>query len=755
MYSPRPSPPTSGNNAPQPKILARACRFCRNRKSKCDTEKPSCGSCVAHNRQCVYSLEPPKKRYARPCPNPLFSVAELTSPRPSTTLVNALQEEKSAFERCIIALKFATPEGRDQILNSITVSDSKVQLPAGAIPSNPREGSEPRPSQPVRKKTNDIDESRHASSSDEDCDPSNFLSLDETGQVGVYGPTSALHASSPMKSGNLNDSEPLEPLRYQLIANAVLQRQKEHNLSKLPTIGGEPSDLAMHLLDLHWNRQHHTFLLTYRPAIMRDLITGGPYCSDFLLNAIFACVSKFSERLEVRDSPTEPETAGRRFFLRCEEMLARDSLLSTSSIPTLVGLLLLGSTFNARGLASKGWLYTGYAIRMVYDIGLHLDCKEVSGNAEDVEIRRRVFWGAFICDKLQSLYLGRPVTIQLRDAHVSRDFMDTMEENELWTPYVDSTLPNNLSAPYPAILTPVYSVSTFQQLCLLSKIMAKIVNRFYVIGATAENTKSHLQSVDDALSNWYRNLPPHLVFEPWSKEPSNHPTAVAPNVMILLTTYNALVILLHRSFIFDGHLRPTTISTNSWKRCTTAARNITTLASAYQATYSLRRAPYLLSYAVFVACTIHARNTAATESGRAEENTSALIISLRCLDELTIPNSGVSNPAGIIRRLMAANGIPNITGMYHPTPIFIPPPYSLLTATTCTDTMWEVQTPNSQELDALCRIFPPPSPNLTDYTQVQSLTSFGSYDYNSLNGLMDMYMPALNRNFLDPSSGVS
>jgi hypothetical protein len=155
-----------------------------------------------------------------------------------------------------------------------------------------------------------------------------------------------------------------------------------------------------------------------------------------------------------------------------------------------------------------------------------------------------------------------------------------------------------------SVPTPTHSVSTFQQLCLLSKLMTRIVNRFYVIGATAENTKSHLQSVDDALSTWYRNLPEHLQFEPWVENP-NQPTTVPPNNIILLTTWNALVILLHRPFIFDGHLRPAIIPATSWKRCTTSARNISSLATAYQKMHALRRAPYLLSYAVYVACTIH------------------------------------------------------------------------------------------------------------------------------------------------------
>jgi len=80
---------------------------------------------------------------------------------------------------------------------------------------------------------------------------------------------------------------------------------------------------------------------------------------------------------------------------------------------------LLGSTYNARGETSKGWLYTGYALRMVYDLGLHIDPENLDADPMEVEVRRRVFWDAFICDKLQRFYLGRPVAINLRDAHVS------------------------------------------------------------------------------------------------------------------------------------------------------------------------------------------------------------------------------------------------------------------------------------------------------------------------------------------------
>lgn len=493
----------------------------------------------------------------------------------------------------------------------------------------------------------------------------------------IFSSTSVIRVSSPIRSMGLDIPSHEQPvasaelLRYQLIANAATERQREHRLRCLTSIRGIPAELALHLLDLHWSRQHHTFLLTYRPTFMRELVDGGPYCSDLLLYAVFACSSKFSERLEVRNDPTNPETAGQHFFTRCDELLLREGLLIQSQIPTVIALVMLGSTFIARGMTSKGWLYTGYALRMAYDLGLHVDLQQInSHNAEQIEIRRRVFWGAFVCEKLQSLYLGRPPTISLRDAHVSKEFMDTFEELEPWQPYDDPTTPpasrNVASSAAPS----AYSVTVFQQLCLLSEIMTRIVEKIYFVGATAGKTLNEIPPLDDALTAWYRDLPPHLAYEPWTKDVMDPPVVVAPNRIILLTTHHAFVVLLHRPFIStpssdtsNGSDADHTIKTSafSWKRCTTAARHITSLALSYRSIYPLRKSSYLLSYAVYVACTIHVLNVASLSIGSDNnayaESSLLLGASLRCLDELAVPNSGVADTARIIRKLMTAKGV--------------------------------------------------------------------------------------------------
>ncbi|KKP07848.1 hypothetical protein THAR02_00056 [Trichoderma harzianum] len=485
-------------------------------------------------------------------------------------------------------------------------------------------------------------------------DVSPYLWTDEGGNVNVFGPSSALQ--SCIKPEEHQDPVALVYVRNGLLANAVLSRQQEHRLRLLSSLDGVPIDLAIHLLDLHWNRQHHTFLLTYRPALMRDIAQGGRFSSKFLLNAIFACASKFSCRLEVLDDPTDPSTAGGRFFKRCDVLMSSGNLLLSPSLPTIVGLLLLGGTYNAKGMTTKAWLMTGAALRMVYDLGLHLNRKITLENAEEVEIYRRVFWGAFICDKLQSLYLGRPVAIRPRDAHVSHELNDIMEENEPWAPYIDSMSPSS-SCQTPSIpYGPIHSVSCFQQLCMLFRIISRIIDNFYVVGATPAGAMASLDGIDAALNKWEANLPSPIQLDPSSGASLNSRRAV-PNILALHVIYNAVIILLHRPLLAEGHLNlPSAAPSASWKRCTIAARNITTIAQEYRARYSLRSAPYLISYGIYVACTIHVRNAAAV-GGRDNDHSTLLTCSLRCLEELSIPNSAVSRPIIIIKKLMEAKGV--------------------------------------------------------------------------------------------------
>lgn len=80
--------------------------------------------------------------------------------------------------------------------------------------------------------------------------------------------------------------------------------------------------------------------------------------------------------------------------------------------------------------------------------------------------------------------------------------------------------------------------------------------------------------------------------------------------------WNALRILLHRPLVADGHLHLTLPSTSksSFAACTEAAMNIVKLVRLYDKSFSIKRAPYLISYATYVAATIHVRIAATRPS---------------------------------------------------------------------------------------------------------------------------------------------
>ena len=116
--------------------------------------------------------------------------------------------------------------------------------------------------------------------------------------------------------------------------------------------------------------------------------------------------------------------------------------------------------------------------------------------------------------------------------------------------------------------------------------------------------------------------------------------------------HNVLVILLHRPFVADGHLYNTSrsISVDSFMKCASAASSICTLLRAYHRAFSTRRAPYLISYATYVAATIHAR--IAARRGNDSTAHAHLATCLAVFQENQETNSAVNKAAMIVKGLM-------------------------------------------------------------------------------------------------------
>jgi hypothetical protein len=118
-----------------------------------------------------------------------------------------------------------------------------------------------------------------------------------------------------------------------------------------------------------------------------------------------------------------------------------------------------------------------------------------------------------------------------------------------------------------------------------------------------------------------------------------------------------LQILLHRPFLPEGHLNHFELEEYSTRQvCIDAALHIYHLAQAYRTAFTLRRAPYLFSYALFSAATVVPHDQLPTWSDAARS--SMIVFFWNALSELQKgSNFGLRRPIKIMRDFMERAGI--------------------------------------------------------------------------------------------------
>lgn len=366
------------------------------------------------------------------------------------------------------------------------------------------------------------------------------------GRLQIYGATSLLHdqfSESPL--ANLDGSSDKFSLsanmaRDCLISNAAICRQEEFSFTFMPHIvanidfDGVSMDMAMHLLDLHWNRQHLSYMLTYRPAIMDSLMNNGPYINKLLLNAIYLQSSLYSDRASVSASQ-DIHTNGMAFYHRFKSLLPQ--YIDHPSIPTAVALLTCGSCLVPHGHPSAGWALCNMAYGMIVDLGCHLDfaapgeaATSLKAAAIHQEMRKRLYWGAYVGDKFQALFLGRPPAMDESAGNVTYGYLDSYEEKEEWRPYLDPQCQSLATDVPPYHGRPSYALSTFSSLLALCRIANNIINAFYSVNSANMPQHSLLRRKDEILNqldDWKKSLPTWLQYEPTS-DPIPPPHQITP-----------------------------------------------------------------------------------------------------------------------------------------------------------------------------------------------------------------------------------
>ena len=213
------------------------------------------------------------------------------------------------------------------------------------------------------------------------------LNRDAAGQLRCFGPTSSLHVSESVSSSILSCGT---------VDGARSLSQWQARI---------PETLQKELLDIYWTYQHPVLHVIHRKAFLEGMASRhSPYFSELLLCCVFACAARMSDQPEVRALIFAGEDDGDDqvpFFAATVTKLLEVEL-RRPGITTVQSLLLLSVLDCAQSNDTKGWLYTGDACRLAYDLGLHRDFRHLGSelfSAYDLEVRQRVFWACFVFDR--------------------------------------------------------------------------------------------------------------------------------------------------------------------------------------------------------------------------------------------------------------------------------------------------------------------------------------------------------------------
>lgn len=588
---------------------------------------PSCSTCIAYKDECHYD-KPPSLAYVR-------SLEEELS-----ELKNQVRQIKTQAWLTKVGAKFESQT--DVLLTAQTVSNETERKISPASPASQASQSQKSPYDSTALPHRNLREVKFETD----------ISVDDDGSVTFHNSTSAVH-QPPSEVHGVTNQMPLahavalakgpseESSRKALVLNATKQKQwEDYAIANTAVKANVSKEVSNELLKYHWSWIHPLFLVVYRPAFIRGMALVNatsrdsrdpPYFSETLLKVIHAHCARFLNhtvhqhqyQIVPGSSAQGPVTLSASEFMEKMTEEARIGLgmetLKQSSIPTIQALLQHSAREIVFGQSSQGWLYSGMAFRMAFDMGIHLPSDKLqmfvkSLSPEDIEIRKRLFWSCYTWDKIISLYLGRMPAFTPSTADVPLTFMDDYSDSDLWAPYYGETPgPDVAPAKYPPC--PGYVVSCFTHLCKLCIILNDLMQGIY--SPTSPNTDSQTsdsQSRSDearssessfiqisrSLHTFWNELPQHLLIHP-SRIP---PLAPPVHILSLNLTYHTTLILLHRPLVLSSNSLQHPAAQKSYATCIAATAAIHDLLVLQANTFGLSHLSYLNAYAAYIAATI-------------------------------------------------------------------------------------------------------------------------------------------------------
>ncbi|KAI8377410.1 fungal-specific transcription factor domain-containing protein [Radiomyces spectabilis] len=361
------------------------------------------------------------------------------------------------------------------------------------------------------------------------------------------------------------------------VDDQVLRKRKIFIEPSIPPIHVEmPSQkVQQHLISLYFKHCYALFPVIPKRVFLDHFERKTDLVTPLLLLSMYAHAAYFS------DSENK-ET----YFERAKSIL--DGYLDTARISTVVALCLL-SVYElehaAKTSITRSSAYGAMALRMCTDI----TDMPIDQNKEDIELRKRVYWGCYCLDKIKSACTEQPCLLRSTDHDPDMPLLqpgDDATENEI--------------------------LGGFVAYIKLMMICERVLQQAKPIVRT-EQYEQTLLAFDNELLHWLHGLPNHLHWTPLSRPGQSVSCEPPANAMVahLHLAYNVVQLqVLHTSTV-------TPSSKVILERSTVVASHITELVCLLtrQTKFSIEH--FLTASALKSAIQVHLLNVARGENRRA------------------------------------------------------------------------------------------------------------------------------------------
>jgi hypothetical protein len=171
-----------------------------------------------------------------------------------------------------------------------------------------------------------------------------------------------------------------------------------------------------HLMDLFWNCHNLVVHLVHHVAFYFDYEhSGTQFYSTFLHVCMLATGFRYADKTRSDMKRFMGSENVSSVFHEKAKSLANLELERPGGIPSIQALFLLADLEAVAGRDDTGWMFaglcssakeifallneTGLCLRLVYDVGLHVEASALHLSEQECQLRHMVLWACIISDK--------------------------------------------------------------------------------------------------------------------------------------------------------------------------------------------------------------------------------------------------------------------------------------------------------------------------------------------------------------------